>query len=61
VAFDGGREELQSVLRTIDNVREQTQQDAAVYKRRMREQCQSMQAVVENFHSASARLVGQLD
>ncbi len=61
MAFEGGREELQGVLRAIDNVREQTQQDAAMHKRRMREQCQNMQAVVENFHAANARLLAQLD
>lgn len=60
VAYEGGREELQTVLRQMDNVREQTKRDEESHKQRLRSQFQLLQNVAENFDSVNNQLLQQV-
>eukprot|EP00750_Incisomonas_marina_P027969 INCI6306.1.p1 GENE.INCI6306.1~~INCI6306.1.p1 ORF type:complete len:459 (+),score=115.25 INCI6306.1:88-1464(+) len=60
VAYEGGREELQTVLRQMDNVRDQTKRDEESHKQRLRSQFQLLQNVAENFDSVNNQLLHQV-
>lgn len=57
VAHDAGKEELQSVLQELDNVKNQTAKDNEVHKQRLKKQFSLLENVVENFNTASDSLV----
>ncbi len=61
VAYEGGQQELQGVLRDIENVKRQTAVDAAEHKHRMRAQFKLLQGAAGTFSSASDSLVAALD
>jgi kinetochore protein Nuf2 len=61
LAHEGGKQELQSILCDIENVKNQTKSDIEAHKQRMHKQFQLLKTTVDNFHVTNDNFVAALE
>ena len=61
LAFNGGKEELQGVLREMGNVRTNIARDNEAHKKRLHAQFQTLKGVVDSFTAVNGQLVEQVE